>query len=48
MINPELNEVTGKYFQGTKEIKSSELSYNKENMKDLWRTSVELTKLKQS
>lgn len=45
VINPELNEVTGKYFQGTKEIKSSELSYNKENMKDLWRTSVELTKL---
>lgn len=45
LLNPELNETTGKYFDGTKEIRSSELSYNKENRKDLWRTSVELTKL---
>ena len=48
VINPELNETTGKYFDGTKEIKSSELSYNKENSKDLWRTSVEFTKLKKT
>ncbi|KLU65799.1 short chain dehydrogenase [Desulfosporosinus acididurans] len=48
VLNPELNETTGKYFDGTKEIKSSELSYNKENMKDLWRTSVELTKLNET
>lgn len=48
VINPELNETTGKYFDGTKEIKSSELSYNKDNRKDLWRTSVELTKLKKT
>lgn len=45
VTNPELNETTGKYFKGTREIKSSELSYNKENRKDLWKTSVELTKL---
>lgn len=45
VLNPELNETTGKYFDGTKEIKSSELSYNMENRKDLWRTSAELTKL---
>jgi len=45
IINPELNETTGKYFDGTREIKSSELSYNKENRKDLWKTSVELSKL---
>lgn len=48
IINPELNETTGKYFDGTKEIKSSELSYNKDNRKDLWRTSIELTKLKKT
>lgn len=45
IINPELNETTGKYFKGTKEIKTSEISYNKENRRDLWRTSVELSKL---
>jgi len=45
IINPELNETTCKYFDGTREIKSSKLSYNKENIKDLWKTSVELSKL---
>jgi hypothetical protein len=45
IINPELNETTGKYFDGTREIKSSELSYNEENRKDLWNASVELSKL---
>lgn len=45
IINPELNEITGKYFKGTKEIKTSKLSYNKENRKDLWRTSIVLSKL---
>jgi light-dependent protochlorophyllide reductase len=45
VTNPEFGEITGKYFDGTKEIKSSELSYSKENRKDLWRTSVELSKL---
>ncbi|WP_186431446.1 SDR family NAD(P)-dependent oxidoreductase [Clostridium sp. BSD9I1] len=48
VTNPELKETTGKYFQGTREIKSSELSYNKENRKDLWRASVELTKLSEA
>ncbi len=45
VLDSEFNEITGKYFKGTKEIKSSELSYNKENRKDLWKTSVELTNL---
>lgn len=40
--------VTGKYFDGIKQIESSELSYNKENRKDLWRTSIELVQLKQN
>ncbi|AOZ92937.1 SDR family NAD(P)-dependent oxidoreductase [Paenibacillus crassostreae] len=39
------NQTTGKYFEGTKEIKSSELSYNHENRKQLWKASVELSKL---
>ncbi|ULO10205.1 SDR family NAD(P)-dependent oxidoreductase [Paenibacillus sp. 19GGS1-52] len=47
VTKPELDTTTGKYFEGTKEIKSSVLSYNKENRKDLWRTSVELTALNQ-
>ena len=45
VTNPELNETTGKYFDGTREIKSSKLSYNKKNREDLWKTSVELSKL---
>ncbi|MNB67255.1 short chain dehydrogenase [compost metagenome] len=45
VLNPDLHETTGKYFDGTREIKSSDLSYNRENRKDLWKTSVELTKL---
>ncbi len=45
VINPELSTVTGKYFEGLKEIKSSVQSYNRENAKDLWKTSVNLVKL---
>ena len=43
--NPDLAKTTGKYFEGIKEIKSSTLSYSKENRKDLWRTSVKLSGL---
>lgn len=39
------NQNTGKYFEGNKEIKSSSLSYNNENRKQLWKASVELSKL---
>jgi len=48
ITNSELDGVSGKYFDGTKEIHSSALSYNLENRNDLWRTSVELVQLKQS
>lgn len=48
VTNPAFRETTGKYFEGTREIKSSELSYNPENRRDLWRTSVELTKLSEA
>jgi NAD(P)-dependent dehydrogenase (short-subunit alcohol dehydrogenase family) len=46
VLDPVFSQDTGKYFKGTKAIPSSELSYNKENRKDLWRTSVLLTDLK--
>lgn len=45
VINPQLSNVTGKYFEGTKEIKSSKLSCSKDNALDLWNTSVNLVKL---
>lgn len=48
ITNDELDNVSGKYFDGTKEIGSSKLSYNLENQNDLWRTSVELVQLKQN
>ncbi len=41
-------DVTGRYFEGTRERKSSMLSYSKINAKDLWDTSVELARLSES
>lgn len=32
--------VSGKYFEGRKEIKSSQLSYNTANHDDLWQWTV--------
>ncbi len=45
VTDPLLNMVTGRYFEGKKIIKSSVLSYKKENADELWNTSVELVKL---
>lgn len=45
VTSPRFNNITGKYFEGTKEIKSSKLSYSKENAQDLWNTSIDLVKL---
>lgn len=36
----EMTSVTGKYFEGRKEIKSSQLSYNTANHDDLWQWTV--------
>ncbi|WP_052400812.1 hypothetical protein [Oceanobacillus jeddahense] len=41
----QLKHVTGRYFEGKKEMKTSALSYNKENQKNLWNVSVELSQL---
>jgi NAD(P)-dependent dehydrogenase (short-subunit alcohol dehydrogenase family) len=45
VTSPLFSNVTGKYFEGIKEKKSSKLSYSKENAQDLWNTSVNLVKL---
>ncbi len=37
--------VTGKYFEGTKEIASSTESYDEDKARDLWQTSLELCQL---
>lgn len=41
-----LENITGKYFDGTKQTDSSNLSYVKQNWEDLWKTSMELVNLK--
>jgi NAD(P)-dependent dehydrogenase (short-subunit alcohol dehydrogenase family) len=45
ITSAEYEGITGKYFDRKQEIKSSELSYNKNNAVNLWNRSVELTKL---
>jgi len=42
------NNAKGKYFEGEKEIKSSTDSYNKEFLKELWESSIELLGVTQS
>jgi hypothetical protein len=39
----ELSGVSGRYFSGLQQIRSSELSYNEQNRKDLWNSSIALT-----
>ncbi len=46
VTDPAFSNITGRYFEGTKERRSSELSYNKENAVDLWNTSVGLVGLR--
>ncbi len=43
--SPELEGVTAKYFEGLREIPSSDDSYNEEKARDLWETSIELVGL---
>ena len=45
VTDPDLEDVSGKYFEGKKEIRSSELSYDRENAAELWETSAELVGL---
>jgi len=44
--SPELNDVTGKYFNVKSEARAESQAYNKQARKRLWDLSLELTKLK--
>ena len=46
VTNPQFDTITGKYVDRGKIIKSSTLSYDKANAKNLWNRSVELVNLK--
>lgn len=45
VTDPERENVSGRYFEGEKEIRSSDLSYDRENAAELWETSAELVGL---
>ena len=45
LLDPELNSVSGKYFQINKEIKSSPDSYNLSYAQELWEKSATMVKL---
>ena len=45
VADPELAGVSGRYFEGEKEVRSSVLSYDRENAAELWETSAELVGL---
>lgn len=43
--SPELERVTGKYFEDKQEVESSEMSYNTSAAKRLWEISLRMTKM---
>jgi len=44
VTDPELAATTGRYFEGLREIRSSEESYNDERAEELWNASLTLTR----
>ena len=48
VLDPDLDNTTGKYFSGFKAIDSSQDSYNRAWAKQLWDSSIELTQLEES
>ncbi len=46
VLNPALEGTSGKYFEGTREIRSSSESYDQGRTKQLWRDSLALTGLR--
>lgn len=46
VLDPQLEGISGKYFEGSKEIRSSELSYDPRNAAELWDTSAALVGLR--
>lgn len=47
VTDPELATTTGRYFEGRRQIRSSDESYNDERAAELWNASVTLTAAKQ-
>lgn len=45
VLDRKYDGITHKFFRGLNEVPSSKLSYNQKNQEDLWKSSVELTKL---
>jgi light-dependent protochlorophyllide reductase len=45
VLDPQLTNVTGKYFSGLNEIPSSQESYDSDKARELWEGSAELVKL---
>ena len=45
ILDPSLEQVTGKYFDGMEEIKSSDESYDERKATELWQSSLELVKI---
>jgi hypothetical protein len=43
VTDPELATTTGRYFEGRRQIRSSDESYNDERAEELWHASVALT-----
>jgi NAD(P)-dependent dehydrogenase (short-subunit alcohol dehydrogenase family) len=43
VTDPELSAVTGRYFEGRRQIRSSDESYNDERAEELWNASMALT-----
>jgi hypothetical protein len=46
VTDPELATTTGRYFEGRRQIRSSDESYNNERAVELWNASVTLTAAK--
>ncbi len=46
VLDPKLEGVSGRYFEGEKEIRSSELSYDRTKAAELWEASTELVYLR--
>jgi hypothetical protein len=45
LLNPALEGTSGKYFEGSRQIRSSEESYDKGRSQRLWQDSLALTGL---
>lgn len=45
ILDPSLDKITGKYFDGMEEIKSSDESYDERKATELWQSSLELVKI---